>query len=208
MSERLTERISEYEAQTGEQLEMAEEERAVLGGQLGTLTSDVARVAEDVIRANGRIENMDAESRQRYDELGLSIDELSLRVGVNLEALQEGILTQESAMRELIEETAQQTEERVGVQITGLGEQIAGLGEGVTGLGQALGVGLLGLAGAQPTAQEIAAAMPRQPVKFDPFLKGLSPFQPLTPLSLSPIQEKDATSELNKFIGRQTGMLV
>ena len=208
MSERLTERIAEYETQTGEQLEMAEEERAVLGGQLGTLTSDVARVAEDVIRANGRIENMDAESRQRYDELGLSIDELSLRVGVNLEALQEGMLTQESAMRELIEETAQQTEERVGVQITGLGEQIAGLGEGVTGLGQALGVGLLGLAGAQPTAQEIAAAMPRQPVKFDPFLKGLSPFQPLTPLSLSPIQEKDATSELNKFIGRQTGMLV
>jgi hypothetical protein len=208
MSERLTERIAEYETQTGEQLEIAEEERAVLGGQLGTLTSDVARVAEDVIRANGRIENMDAESRQRYDELGLSIDELSLRVGVNLEALQEGILTQESAMRELIEETAQQTEERVGVQITGLGEQIAGLGEGVTGLGQALGVGLLGLAGAQPTAQEIAAAMPRQPVKFDPFLKGLSPFQPLTPLSLSPIQEKDATSELNKFIGRQTGMLV
>ena len=208
MSERLTERISEYETQTGQQLEMAAEERAVLGGQLGTLTSDVARVAEDVIRANGRIENMDAESRQRYDELGLSIEELSLRVGVNLEALQEGMLTQESAMRELIEETAQQTEERVGVQITGLGEQIAGIGEGVTGLGQALGIGLLGLAGAQPTAQEIAAAMPRQPVEFDPFLKGLSPFQPLTPLSLSPIQEKDATSELNKFIGRQTGMLV
>ena len=208
MSERLTERISEYETQTGQQLEMAAEERAVLGGQLGTLTSNVARVAEDVIRANGRIEDMDAESRQRYDELGLSIEELSLRVGVNLEALQEGMLTQESAMRELIEETAQQTEERVGVQITGLGEQIAGIGEGVTGLGQALGIGLLGLAGAQPTAQEIAAAMPRQPVEFDPFLKGLSPFQPLTPLSLSPIQEKDATSELNKFIGRQTGMLV
>ena len=208
MSERLTERISEYETQTGQQLEMAAEERAVLGGQLGTLTADVARVAEDVIRANGRIEDMDAESRQRYDELGLSIDELSLRVGVNLEALQEGMLTQEAAMRELIEETAQQTEERVGVQITGLGEQIAGLGEGVTGLGQALGIGLLGLAGAQPTAQEIAAAMPRQPVEFDPFLKGLSPFQPLTPLSLSPVQQKDATSELNKFIGRQTGMLV
>jgi hypothetical protein len=208
MNERLTERIAEYEAQTGEQLDIASEERAVLGGQLGTLTSDVARVAEDVIRANGRIEDMDAESRQRYDELGLSIDELSLRVGVNLEALQEGMLTQEAAMRELIEETAQQTEERVGVQITGLGEQIAGLGEGVTGLGQALGIGLLGLAGAQPTAQEIAAAMPRQPVEFDPFLKGLSPFQPLTPLSLSPVQQKDATSELNKFIGRQTGMLV
>ena len=68
--------------------------------------------------------------------------------------------------------------------------------------------GLLGLAAAQPTAQEIASAMPRQPVQFDPFLKGLSPFQPLTPLTLRPVQEKDALSELNKFIGRQSGMLV
>ena len=96
----------------------------------------------------------------------------------------------------------------LGEQVTGLGEQVAGVGEGIGQLGQALGAGLLGLAAAQPTAQEIAAAMPRQPVEFDPFLKGLSPFQPLTPLSLSPIREKDATSELNKFIGRQTGMLV
>ena len=97
---------------------------------------------------------------------------------------------------------------QVQQQVAGLGEQVAGVGEGIGQLGQALGVGLLGLAGAQPTAQEIAAAMPRQPVEFDPFLKGLSPFQPLTPLSLSPVQQKDATSELNKFIGRQTGMLV
>ena len=57
-------------------------------------------------------------------------------------------------------------------------------------------------------AQEIAAAMPRQPVEFDPFLKGLSPFQPLTPIALAPQKQTDALSELNKFIGRQTGMLV
>ena len=256
INERLTERINEYETLTGEQLEIAEEQRAALGGQLGTLTTDVAQVIEDVIRANGRIEDLDEAARLRYEELGLSIEDLSSRIGVNLEALQEGILTQESAMRELIEETTQQTEESLTQrleeaeqgfatslsnteanllsQITGIesgvlqqiaevegglqeqfGEgfgqvqdQVAGIGEGLGELGQTLGAGLLGLAAAQPTAQQIASAMPRQPVKFDPFLKGLSPFQPLTPLSLSPVQEKDALSELNKFIGRQSGMLV
>ena len=263
INERLTDRIDVYEQQTGEQLDIAAEERAALGGQLGTLTSDVARVAEDVIRAGGRIEELDEASRQRYEELGLSIDELSLRVGVNLNALSEGMLTQDAALRELIEETTQQTEQSLterleeaeqgfatslsdteanllsqitgvesGVlqqlaevegglqsqfgeqfdvvqqQVSGLEEQVTGLGEGITGLGQALGVGLLGLAAAQPTAQEIAAAMPRQPVEFDPFLKGLSPFQPLTPIALAPQKQTDALSELNKFIGRQTGMLV
>jgi len=263
INERLTDRISTYEQQTGEQLDIAAEERAALGGQLGTLTSDVARVAEDVIRAGGRIEELDEASRQRYEELGLSIDELSLRVGVNLNALSEGMLTQDAALRELIEETTQQTEQSLterleeaeqgfatslsdteanllsqitgvesGVlqqlaevegglqsqfgeqfdvvqqQVSGLGEQVTGLGEGITGLGQALGVGLLGLAAAQPTAQEIASAMPRQPVEFDPFLQGLSPFQPLTPIALAPQKQTDALSELNKFIGRQTGMLV
>ena len=263
INNRLTDRIDAYEQQTGEQLDIAAEERAELGGQLGTLTTDVARVAEDVIRAGGRIEELDEASRQRYEELGLSIDELSLRVGVNLNALSEGMLTQDAALRELIEETTQQTEQSLterleeaeqgfatslsdteanllsqitgvesGVlqqlaevegglqsqfgeqfdvvqqQVSGLGEQVTGLGEGITGLGQALGVGLLGLAAAQPTAQEIASAMPRQPVKFDPFLKGLSPFQPLTPIALAPQKQTDALSELNKFIGRQTGMLV
>ena len=188
---------------------------------------------------------------------------MSLRVGVNLNALSEGMLTQDAALRELIEETTQQTEQSLterleeaeqgfatslsdteanllseitgveaGVlqqlaevegglqsqfgeqfdavqqQVSGLGEQVTGLGEGITDLGQALGAGLLGLAAAQPTAQEIAAAMPRQPVKFDPFLQGLSPFQPLTPIALAPPKQTDAMSELNKFIGRQTGMLV
>ena len=264
MGQRLTDRINDYEQQTGEELDIAAEERAVLGGQLGTLTADVAQVAEDVIRAGGRIEELDEAGRQRYEELGLSIEDLSLRVGVNLEALQQGMLTQESAMRELVEETSQQTEETLtnrleeaeqgfatslsdteanllsqitgveaGVlqqlatvegglqqqfgeqfdvvqqQVSGLGEQVAGLGEGVQGLGQALGVGLLGLAAAQPTAQEIAMAMPRDPVKFDPFLKGLSPFEVMKPVALAPQkQQANAMDALNKVIGRQSGMLV
>ena len=266
----LSSSLESYQAGVQEELALAEEERAALGGQLGTLTSDVAQVAEDLIRADGRIEELDEASRERFDELGLSIEDLSLRVGVNLEALQTGMLTQDAALRELIEESTTQTEESLtqrleqaeegfatslsdteanllsqitgveagvlqqlaevegglqsqfgeqfgqvqeqvaglGEQVSGIGEQVASVGEGLGQLGQAIGTGLLGLAAAQPTAQQIASAMPRQPVKFDPFLKGLDPFQPLTPLTLRPIQEKDAVSELNKFIGRQTGMLV
>jgi len=259
----LSSSLESYQEGVQEELALAEEERAVLGGQLGTLTSNVAQVAEDLIRADGRIEELDEASRERFDELGLSIEDLSLRVGVNLEALQTGMLTQDAALRELIEESTTQTEEsltqrleqaeegfatslsdteanllsqitgveagvlqqlaevegglqsqfgeqfgQVQEQVAGLGEQVAGVGEGLGQLGQVIGTGLLGLAAAQPTAQEIASAMPRQPVQFDPFLKGLSPFQPLTPLTLRPVQEKDALSELNKFIGRQSGMLV
>jgi hypothetical protein len=266
----LTSDFESYQEGVREELEVAEEERAVLGGQLGTLTEEVADIATDLINVGGDIEDLDQRTQDRLDELGLDLEGIGLLVNVNFEALQEGMLTQESALRELVEETTQQTEQSLterleeaeqgfatnlsdteanlleqitgveagvlqqlaevegglqsqfgeqfeqvqqqvsglGEQVSGLGEQVAGVGEGIGQLGQALGAGLLGLAAAQPTAQEIAAAMPRQPVKFDPFLKGLSPFQPLTPLSLSPIQEKDATSELNKFIGRQTGMLV
>ena len=261
INERLTNRIDAYEQQTGEQLELAEEERAALGGQLGTLTTDIARVAEDVIRAGGRIEELDEAGRQRYEELGLSIEDLSLRVGVNLEALQQGMLTQDAALRELVEETTRQTEQSLterleeaeqgfatslsdteanllsqitgveaGVlqqlatvegglreqfgeqfdvvqqQVGGLGEQVAGLGEGLAGLGAGLGMGLLGLGQQQ---QQLAAQLAKpDPIPFDPFLKGLSPFQPLTPIALAPQKQTDAMSELNKFIGRQSGMLV
>ena len=65
---------------------------------------------------------------------------------------------------------------------------------------------MLGLG--QQQEQIVAELTKPEPIPFDPFLKGLSPFQPLTPISLSPIKEKDAVSELNKFIGRQSGMLV
>jgi len=98
INEGLTDRISSYEQQTGEQLDIAAEERAALGGQLGTLTTDVARVAEDVIRAGGRIEELDEASRQRYEELGLIINELSLRVGVNLNALREDMFIRVAAL--------------------------------------------------------------------------------------------------------------
>ena len=263
INERLTDRISAYEQQTGEQLDIAAEERAELGGQLGTLTEEVANIATDLINVGGDIEDLDQRTQDRLNELGLDLEGIGLLVNVNFEALQEGMLTQEAALRELVEETTRQTEEslterleqaeegfatslsdteanllsqitgveagvlqqlaevegglqsqfgeqfgQVQEQVAGLGEQVAGVGEGLGQLGQALGTGLLGLAAAQPTAQQIAAAMPRQPVKFDPFLKGLSPFQPLTPIALAPQKQTDAMSELNKFIGRQTGMLV
>ena len=64
----------------------------------------------------------------------------------------------------------------LGQQVGGIGAGLEGIGEGIAGLGEGLGAGLMGLAlQQQQLPEQIAAAMPRQPVKFDPFLKGLSP---------------------------------
>ena len=185
-----------------------------------------------------------------------------MRIGVNLEALQQGMLTQESAMRELVEETSQQTEETLtnrleeaeqgfatslsdteanllsqitgveaGVlqqlatvegglqqqfgeqfdvvqqQVSGLGEQVAGLGQGIAGLGAGLLGGLTGLG--QQQEQIIAQLSKPEVIKFDPFLKGLSPFEAPKILEITPPkQQANAMDSLNKVIGRQSGMLV
>ena len=73
-------------------------------------------------------------------------------------------------------------------------------------LGTALGLGLGSLGQQQ---QQLAAQLAKpDPIPFDPFLQGLSPFQPLTPIALTPQKQVDAVEELDKFFGRQTGMLV
>ena len=135
VQESLSGDLEAYQQSTAEQLEAAEEERAELGGQLGTLTDEVAGIAEDLINVGGNLEDLDERTQERLNELGLDLEDLSLLVNVNFEALQEGALTRESAMQELIEETAIRTEE----QVAGLGEQVGGLMGGLEGLGQQVG---------------------------------------------------------------------
>lgn len=135
VQESLSGDLEAYQQSTAEQLEAAEEERAELGGQLGTLTDEVAGIAEDLINVGGNLEDLDERTQERLNELGLNLEDLSLLVNVNFEALQEGALTRESAMQELIEETAIRTEE----QVAGLGEQVGGLMGGLEGLGQQVG---------------------------------------------------------------------
>ena len=135
VQESLSGDLEVYQQSTAEQFEEAEEERAELGGQLGTLTDEVAGIAEDLINVGGNLENLDERTQDRLNELGLDLEDLSLLVNVNFEALQEGALTRESAMQELIEETATRTEE----QVAGLGEQVGGLMGGLEGLGQQVG---------------------------------------------------------------------
>ena len=88
-----------------------------------------------MINVGGNLENLDERTQDRLNELGLDLEDLSLLVNVNFEALQEGALTRESAMQELIEETATRTEE----QVAGLGAQVGGLMGGLEGLGQQVG---------------------------------------------------------------------
>ena len=47
--------------------------------------------------------------------------------------------------------------------------------------------------------------MPRETPEFKKFMKNLSPRKTINPLTLDPIKQKDAVSELNSFIGRASG---
>ena len=73
-------------------------------------------------------------------------------------------------------------------------------------LGAGLGLGLGGLG--QQQEQIIAQLSKPDVIQFDPFLQGLSPFQMLTPIALAPQKQINAEEELDKFFGRQSGMLV
>ena len=160
---------------------------------------------QSLLNVQGDVNQLDANTRQQFEEFGESVNELFSDVDVDIEALQEGQISQAEA-QEAFEQSVSEQFGEVGEGLAGLGAGLEGLGQGVAGLGAGLGLGLLGLG--QQQEQIVAELTKPEPIPFNPFLKGLSPFQPLTPISLSPVKEKDAVSELNKFIGRQSGMLV
>jgi hypothetical protein len=193
-----------------------QEEAAI---QAEEATEDRRNLQQAIIGAQGDIERLDENTRQQFEEFGGTVNELFSDVNVDIEALQEGQISQAEAQQAFQQSTEEQFGE-IGGQIGDLGTQIGGLasdvsgigagleglGQGVAGLGAGLGVGLLGLGQQQ---QQLAAELARpDPIPFDPFLKGLSPFQMLTPIALAPQKQTDALGELNKFLGRQTGMLV
>ena len=182
-------------------------------------TEERRNLQQAVLNAQGNIEQLDANTRQQFEEFGGTVNELFSDVNVDIDALQAGQISQAEAQQAFQQSTEEQFGE-IGGQIGDLGTQIGGLasdvsgigrgleglGQGVAGLGAGLGMGLLGLG--QQQEQIVAELAKPDPIPFDPFLKGLSPFQILTPTALSPVQQRDAVSELNKFIGRQSGMLV
>ena len=151
-----------------------------------------------IINVGGDIDALDEQTREQFDQFGQDVNDLFSDVNVDIEGLQEGQVSQAAAQAEFESSIAGQFEqvggELTGIQsdISGLGQQVGGIGaglegigEGIAGLGEGLGAGLMGLAlQQQQLPEQIAAAMPRQPVKFDPFLKGLSPRKMPKPLKV------------------------
>ena len=151
-----------------------------------------------IINVGGDIDALDEQTREQFDQFGQNVNDLFSDVNVDIEGLQEGQVSQAEAQAEFESSVAGQFEqvggELTGIQsdITGLGQQIGGveaglegLGEGIAGLGEGLGAGLLGLlTQQQQLPQQIAAAMPRQPVKYDKFLEKLTPRKMPKPLKV------------------------
>jgi uncharacterized protein with PIN domain len=200
--------------------------RTELESSIAGIATGQEQAAEDrrnlqqaIISAQGDIEALDENTRQQFAEFGGTVNQLFSDVNVDINALQTGQISQAEAQQAFEQSVASQFGAVSGQlgglmsEVAGLGEQIGGvgqglgqLGEGVGMLGTALGLGLGSLGQQQ---QQLAAQLAKpDPIPFDPFLQGLSPFQPLTPIALTPQKQVDAVEELDKFFGRQTGMLV
>ena len=109
-------------------------------------------------------------------------------VNVDIEALQEGQISQAEAQEAFQTSVAEQFGDVTGQlgqiggqvgglisEVSGIGQGLEGLGQGIAGIGEGLGAGLLGLAAQQAMLPgQIAAATPIQPQKFEKFQRGLT----------------------------------
>jgi hypothetical protein len=136
----------------------------------------------------GDVTQLDENTRRQFDEFGEDVNQLFSNVDVDINALQAGQISQAEAQQAFESSVAGQFGQ-IGGQIGGLMSDVAGLGTQIGGIGQGiagLGVGLLGgLTGlGQQQEQMIAQLSKPEVIKFDPFLKGLSPRKMPTPLKI------------------------
>ncbi len=177
-----------------------------------TAADERAELQEAIIAVGGDVNALDEATQEQFEEFGETVSDLFSDVDVDIEALQEGQISQAEAQQAFEESVGQQftdiSGEIGGVQsdIKGLGQEVSGLGQGLADLGVGIGAGLLGLAGQQEQLpQQIAAMMPREAPEFKKFMKKLGPRKTINPLTMQPLKQKDAVGELNKFIGRASG---
>lgn len=78
------EALSDFSASVGEQFSIAQSERQQL--------------AQELINVGGAVENLSLQSQERFNELGLSLQELGDQFNINFEALQQGQLSQAEAL--------------------------------------------------------------------------------------------------------------
>ena len=162
-----------------------QEEAAI---QAEEATEDRRNLQQAIIGAQGDIEQLDENTRQQFEEFGGTVNDLFSDVNVDIEALQEGQISQAEAQQAFQQSTEEQFGEIGGQigdlgtqiggiqsEISGIGRGLEGLGQGVAGLGAGLGAGLLGLAAQQEMLPgQIAAATPIDPVEFEKFQRGLT----------------------------------
>jgi hypothetical protein len=143
---------------------------------------------EALIAVGGDVSRLDEQTREQFEQFGENVNELFADVNVDIEALQEGQISQAEAQEAFQTSVAEQFGDVTGQlgqiggqvgglmsEVSGIGQGLEGLGQGIAGIGEGLGAGLLGLAAQQAMLPgQIAAATPIQPQKFEKFQRGLT----------------------------------
>ena len=146
----------------------------------------------------GDVSQLDENTRRQFDEFGGTVNELFSDVNVDINALQQGQISQAEAQQAFEQSVSSQfgaiggqigglmsNVAGLGTQIGGIGQGLEGLGAGIAGIGEGLGAGLLGLAAQQEMLPgQIVAATPIQQQEFQKFRQGLTRRKLAQPLQM------------------------
>ncbi len=172
--------------------------QADAASQAAQATTERRNLQQSLIAVQGDVSQLDANTRQQFEEFGGTVNQLFSDVNVDINALQAGQISQAEAQQAFEQSVASQFGDITGQlgalggqvgglmsDVAGIGQGLEGLGEGVAGLGEGLGAGLMGLAAQQAMMPgQIAALTPIQPQEFKEFRQGLTRRKLATPLKI------------------------
>ena len=190
--------------------------QADAASQAAQATTERRNLQQSLIAVQGDVSQLDANTRQQFEEFGGTVNQLFSDVNVDINALQAGQISQAEAQQAFEQSVAGQFgaigEQLGGVMtdIAGLGQQIGGvgqglgqLGEGVGMLGAALGAGLGGLQQQQVATQQLLARP--DPIDFRPLEQiqlGYTPYQQEQGfVQTEPLSKRNLDGLFRRFIG-------
>ena len=167
-------------------------------GQAAQATTERRNLQQSLIAVQGDVSQLDANTRQQFEEFGGTVNQLFSDVNVDINALQAGQISQAEAQQAFEQSVASQFGDitgqlgALGGQVSGLMSDVAGIGQGLEGLGEGVagltkGIGGLGaglMAQQAMLPGQIAALTPIQPQEFKEFRQGLTRRKIATPLKI------------------------
>jgi hypothetical protein len=177
---------------------------------------------QSLLNVQGDVTQLDENTRRQFEEFGGNVNQLFSDVDVDINALQEGQISQAQAQQAFESSVAGQFSEvgselgllggqiggltsdvaGLGTQIGGIGQGLGQLGEGVGMLGAALGAGIGGLQQQQIATQQILAQP--DPIDWESLQQiqlGYNPYQQEQFIQQKPVSKQNLDSLFGRLIG-------